>query len=147
LKRAPQLGAGIRVDPKGAGGLVIEEEAMVPLSAEQQTRIIAALEQNQRLPASVRERLVARIKTGSVPAQMADRLEQILESDSGAPAPAVADSGEMVILSEAERARLIAAVNGSSNMPEEVKTRIVERLSEPEVSKEAYDSITARIGG
>ncbi len=145
LKRAPQLGVGIRVDPKSAGGLVIEDEALVPLSEEKQALIIAALEQNRRIPVSVRERMLARVRTGEVPAQMAERLEAMLQSDSGG--QAAPESGEMVTLSTEERARLIAAVNGNPDMPDDVKIRMVERLSAPQVSKEAYDRITSRIGG
>lgn len=145
LKRAPQLGVGIRVEPKNAGGLVIEDEALVPLNAEKQALIIAALEQNRRIPVSVRERMLARVRTGEVPAQMAERLEAMLQSDSGG--QAAPDSGEMVTLSAEERDRLIAAVNGNADMPAEVKTRMVERLSAPQVSKEAYDRITSRLGG
>lgn len=145
LKRAPQLGVGIRVDPKSAGGLVIEDEALVPLSEEKQKQIIAALERNRRVPPSVRERMLARVRTGEVPAQMAERLEAMLQSDRGGQAGP--ESGEMVALSPEERARLIAAVNGNPDMPAEVKTRMVERLSAPEVSKEAYDRINSRIGG
>jgi multidrug resistance efflux pump len=144
-KRAPQLGVGIRVDPKSAGGLVIEDDALVPLSEEKQKQIIAALEQNRRIPPSVRERMLARVRTGEVPAQMAERLEAMLQS--GAFADAASGSGEMVTLTPEERERLIAAVNGNPDMPADVKTRMVERLSAPEVSKEAYDSINSRIGG
>ncbi len=145
LKRAPQLGVGILVDPKSAGGLVIEDEALVPLSEERQALIISALEKNKRIPVSVRERMMARVKTGEVPAQMAERLEAIVQSADGG--QAAADSGEMVTLSDEERTRLIAAVNGNSDLPAEAKTRMVERLSAPQVSKEAYDRITNRVGG
>lgn len=144
LKRAPQLGTGIRVDPKGAGGQVIEDEVLVPLSEEKQKQFIAALEQNRGIPPSVRERMLARVRTGEVPAQMAERLDAMLEPGASASSAA---GDEMVTLTVEERARLIAAVNGNSDMSEEVKTRMVERLSAPEVSKETYDRINSRIGG
>ncbi len=144
LKRAPQLGTGIRVDPKGAGGQVIEDEVLVPLSEEKQKQFIAALEQNRGIPPSVRERMLARVRTGEVPAQMAERLDAMLEPGASASSAA---GDEMVTLTVEERARLIAAVNGNPDMSEEVKTRMVERLSAPEVSKETYDRINSRIGG
>ncbi len=144
LKRAPQLGTGIRVDPKGAGGQVIEDEVLVPLSEEKQKQFIAALEQNRGIPPSVRERMLARVRTGEVPAQMAERLDAMLELGASASSAA---GDEMVTLTLEERARLIAAVNGNPDMSEEVKTRMVERLSAPEVSKETYDRINSRIGG
>ncbi len=144
LKRAPQLGTGIRVDPKGAGGQVIEDEVLVPLSEEKQKQFIAALEQNRGIPPSVRERMLARVRTGEVPAQMAERLDAMLEPGASASSAA---GDEMVTLTLEERARLIAAVNGNPDMSEEVKTRMVERLSAPEVSKETYDRINSRIGG
>ena len=144
LKRAPQLGTGIRVDPKGAGGQVIEDEVLVPLSEEKQKQFIAALEQNRGIPPSLRERMLARVRTGEVPAQMAERLDAMLEPGASASSAA---GDEMVTLTLEERARLIAAVNGNPDMSEEVKTRMVERLSAPEVSKETYDRINSRIGG
>lgn len=60
--------------------------------------------------------------------------------------PAIEDA-EMITLSKAERERLLAALAKVAGLPEAAKARMAERLSQPQISKEAFDRINARIGG
>ncbi|MFD1344168.1 efflux RND transporter periplasmic adaptor subunit [Litorisediminicola beolgyonensis] len=58
-----------------------------------------------------------------------------------------AEGRDMVALTEARRARLVAYVEGNARMPEAAKERILSQLREPEVPAEVVDRIEARIGG
>ncbi len=153
LKRTPQLGMGIKVDPKSPGGLAIEDEMQVQLTPEQQARILAALATNKRIPAGAKDRIIAQVKSGEIPKAMADRLDGMQgggDSNAAAPntaAPAAGAAGGTVSLSDSERQRLLAAIADNSDLPDAAKARMVERLSQPDLSKEAFDRINARIGG
>lgn len=54
---------------------------------------------------------------------------------------------EMLELSEERRARLVAFIEGSNRMPDDVKTRLLTQLSQPKVPASMVERIEARMGG
>tara|TARA_R110002049_G_scaffold29972_2_gene102029 strand:+ start:113319 stop:114767 length:1449 start_codon:yes stop_codon:yes gene_type:complete len=54
---------------------------------------------------------------------------------------------EMVTLSDARRAALVAFVEGNSRMPQEAKARVLAALAEPEVPASVIARIESRMGG
>ena len=61
--------------------------------------------------------------------------------------PALApDTPEMVELSADRRARLIAFVEASARMPEDVKARVLARLAEPQVPAQMIERLESRMG-
>lgn len=141
LARAPQLGTGIRVEPRSPGAPKIVAEELVKLTPERRDRLIAALSENKRLPESIRDRLIKRIETGEVPKPMLDRIESRM-------AAAQSDTPEETVeLTEDQRKAMIAFVEGNDKMPAEMKTAVLERLQQPRVPKTMFDRITKRMGG
>jgi hypothetical protein len=78
-ERTPVLGAGIKINPlrKGAAP-VVEEPEMVTLTPERRAKLIAAVENNKRMPQQARERILAQLAKEQVPAAMIERLERRL---------------------------------------------------------------------
>ena len=75
-ERSPLLGAGIKVRALTAETATVPEApAMVELTAERRAKLIAFVEANNRMPAQVKERLLANLAKDQVPAQMVKRLE------------------------------------------------------------------------
>ncbi len=76
-ERTPFLGAGIRVRPISPGGAEAEPEgpAMVALEPERRARIKAFVENNNRMPAEAKARILAQLENEEVPAQMVERIE------------------------------------------------------------------------
>jgi multidrug efflux pump subunit AcrA (membrane-fusion protein) len=60
---------------------------------------------------------------------------------------ALVEPPDMLELSEERRARLIAFVEGNSRMPEEVKARVLARLTETRVPLEMVERLESRMGG
>ena len=54
---------------------------------------------------------------------------------------------EMLELTSERRARLVAFIEGNNRMPKEVKTRMLARLSEPQVPASFVARIESRMGG
>lgn len=160
-ERSPLIGTGIRVRPlrPGAADEVPEAPTAIALSDERRARLVAAIEDNQRMPAEVKERILGQLQQPEVPAQMVERLEErmgISTPDEGEeaprPAPAVAQDngngdGDTVELSDERRAALIAFVEGNTRMPDEVKTRILGQLREPQVPAALVERLEDRMGG
>ena len=78
--RAPLLGAGIRVRPldrpePGAARAEPEAEEMVTLTTERRERLIAFIENNNRMPEDVKDRMLTALQQDQVPAQIVERLE------------------------------------------------------------------------
>ena len=75
-QRTPLLGAGIKVrqlSPDGAAAA--EEEEMVELDAERRARLVAFVEQNDRMPKEARDRMLGALQEERVPASMVARIE------------------------------------------------------------------------
>jgi hypothetical protein len=74
----PVLGAGLLVRPLrlGADGAVTAPEPeMVTLDPERRAALKARVEANTRMPAEVRDRMLAQLEQDQVPAQMVERIE------------------------------------------------------------------------
>lgn len=65
--------------------------------------------------------------------------------DTGA--PIAAEDPEMVELSDDQRARLVAFVEGNSGMPAEIKSSILARLQQPRVPADMVARLESRMGG
>jgi hypothetical protein len=75
-QRAPQLGAGILIVPRDASVKpVIKAEEGVKLSPEQQAKMIAFIKGGS-MPDPVKQRMLKRIETGTIPQRMYDRLSE-----------------------------------------------------------------------
>lgn len=139
-KRAPQLGAGIKIEPREIGAtLEPVTEKMVNISEDEQKLLIAAIEQDSTMPANVRSRIIDRVKSGSVQQENYDRIKSMI----GEAAPAK----EMVALSDEQRANMIAFVTTNSRIPQSRKAAMLETLAQPKIPKEMFDRLTLRMGG
>jgi len=79
--RSPLLGAGISVRPLRPEQIdAPAEPEMLELSAERRARLVAFVENNQRMPAEAKERVLARLNEDRVPARMVARLESRMGS-------------------------------------------------------------------
>jgi multidrug resistance efflux pump len=74
MQRAPQLGVGILIEPRGAEVKpVLEAPEDVDLTAEQQAAMAAFVKDGQ-MPDAVKQRMLKRIESGTVPKRMFDRI-------------------------------------------------------------------------
>ncbi|WP_298676747.1 HlyD family efflux transporter periplasmic adaptor subunit [uncultured Lentibacter sp.] len=67
--------------------------------------------------------------------------------EAGAAAPAEAAAPEMIELSEARRAKLLAAVQANKFMPKDVQERLLKQLRAPKVPAKMVERIESRMGG
>tara|TARA_R110002096_G_scaffold8802_4_gene35807 strand:- start:12850 stop:14301 length:1452 start_codon:yes stop_codon:yes gene_type:complete len=73
-QRVPQLGVGILIEPRGDDApTTVEEPQNVTLAPEQQAAMMAYVKGGQ-MPDDVKERILKRIETGTVPKRMFDRI-------------------------------------------------------------------------
>lgn len=73
-QRAPQLGVGILIEPRGAEEKPeLEEPENIELTPEQQAAMTAFVKDGQ-MPDAVKQRMLKRIETGTVPKRMFDRI-------------------------------------------------------------------------
>ena len=82
----PVLGAGLLVRPlrtDAQGTLAAPQPEMVTLDPERRAALKARIEANTRMPAEVRDRMLAQLDQDQVPAQMVERIES---GGSGRPA-------------------------------------------------------------
>ncbi len=77
-ERTPALGAGIRIRPVRPGeGIAPEPQAeMITLAPERVALLRTFVESNDRMPDDARERILAQLDTGALPADTLARLEQ-----------------------------------------------------------------------
>jgi len=68
------------------------------------------------------------------------------ETAAASARPAGADAGEMVELTDERRARIRAFIESSARMPDEMKTRILAQLDQPQVPASMVARIEARMG-
>ncbi|MEO9823802.1 MAG: HlyD family efflux transporter periplasmic adaptor subunit [Paracoccaceae bacterium] len=78
-ERTPLLGAGIKIRPirRGADGAVEAppEPEMLTLDPERRAKLVAFVEGNQRMPAEAKARVLAQLKSETVPANVVARIE------------------------------------------------------------------------
>ncbi|WP_112322336.1 efflux RND transporter periplasmic adaptor subunit [Oceanibium sediminis] len=80
LERAPQIGPGVKVRPirRGASGETAplsETSENLALAPDRRARLIAYVEGNARMPADVKQRLLAQLNAEQVPSAVVERLE------------------------------------------------------------------------
>lgn len=148
-KRAPQLGEGIRVEPRNRGDGTLAEQKMVQLTPAQQAQIVEGVKANTFIPQQVKDRILKRVATGEVPEDNFQRMKRYLKDGAapkseGAPKP---DGAATVSVDDATRAKMIAFVEANDRMPPEAKTRILQNLQQADVPKRVYDRLTKRMGG
>ena len=166
LERVPQLGAGIRIQPRQPDAPEFEEVEVVELTAGEQAAMVAALQANTRMPKEVRDRMLAQVQEGKIPAQTAERLRGMAarfsgdrESDQGRPAgqsgqgpgPTASRGADgepaRIAITEEERQALVEFVEGNTRIPDERKANILKALAEPRVPRDLVDRLRSRIGG
>ncbi|PLS23264.1 efflux RND transporter periplasmic adaptor subunit [Neptunicoccus cionae] len=82
LTRAPQLGAGIRVEPRSAGAqaakapAAAKPEETVEISEEERARLIAFVTGNNRIPEARKTAMLETLRQPRVPKAMLDRITQ-----------------------------------------------------------------------
>ena len=77
-QRSPILGAGIKVNPlrQSDNGVIVKDAPeMVVLTAEKRDNLIAQLEENSRIPAAAKQRILNQLEKNQVPAALLARLE------------------------------------------------------------------------
>lgn len=81
-ERSPLLGPGIKVRPAVPAGaqaetqdLAATEPEMIELDAERRAQLIAAVEENQRIPPEAKTRVIAQLNQPMVPAAVVSRIE------------------------------------------------------------------------
>jgi hypothetical protein len=143
LSRAPQLGAGIRVEPRAPGGPAILDQKMVKLDPARREKILASLSANTRMPADVRDRLIKQFQQDEVPEDVVARVEARMATAAATPT----DDTETVEISSDQRQAMITFVQSNDAIPKDRKTQILESLNQPRVPKSMVDRITKRMGG
>ncbi|MEY8839210.1 efflux RND transporter periplasmic adaptor subunit, partial [Cribrihabitans sp. XS_ASV171] len=73
--RTPLLGPGIKVRPLRQEGQAAPEPDTIELSDERRARLVAFVEGNDRMPAEMKQRVLAQLSAGAVPAQLVQRIE------------------------------------------------------------------------
>lgn len=73
--RTPLLGPGIKVQASRATGETAEPPDLVELSTERRAKLVAFVEANERMPAEMKKRVLARLSEDRVPAQLVQRIE------------------------------------------------------------------------
>ncbi len=73
--RSPLLGEGIAVKPLRKGGQVPKGPEMVELSEDRRAKLVAFIESNQRMPKEAKDRVLAQLAQGQVPARVVQRIE------------------------------------------------------------------------
>lgn len=144
LARAPQLGAGIKVQPRARGGLKIEERKMIRLAPERRDRLIASIEANTFIPADRKAKIVENLGKEEVPEDMVNQIEARMAS---AETIAPHTDGETVDVPEDQRKRMIAFIEANDRIPAERKTQILETLKQDRLPRAMVERITQRMGG
>lgn len=145
-ERLPQLGAGVKVRPVRPGEEPETAETMT-LDPERRARLVAAVEANTRMPAEVRDRMLARLREAEVPTEMVERIEARMSGAPGGTPGAETASAETLVLDPERKARLIAFVEANTRMPEDVKARILAQLNADAVPAETVERLESRMGG
>lgn len=120
---------------------------MVTLDPERQARLIAAIERNGFIPKDRKAQILKRLRSGTVPKEMIERMEARMGGGGGARVKAEGGDAAKIALEPQRRSKLRAFVEANERMPSEVKTRILRQLDEDEVDQALVDRLEARIGG
>ncbi len=140
LARAPQLGEGIRVNPRSPGGPAIEEKKMVKLDDARRDKILTMLRNNKRMPEAVRDRLIKQFEQDEVLEEVVERIEARMAS---APSDGVEETVE---ITADQRKAMMAFVQSNDNIPAEIKTNVLERLKQDRIPKAMFDRLSKNMG-
>ena len=140
IARAPQLGEGIRVNPRAPGGATIEEKKMVRLDPERRNKILAMLRNNKRMPEAVRNRLIKQFEKDEVLEEVLDRIESRMGSTQSE------DTQESVKITPDQRRAMIAFVKANKNIPEETKMNVLERLKQDRIPRAMFERLSRNSG-
>jgi multidrug resistance efflux pump len=140
IARAPQLGEGIRVNPRAPGRATIEEKKMVRLDPERRDKILAMLRNNKRMPEAVRNRLIKQFEKDEVLEEVLDRIESRMASTQSE------DTQESVKITPDQRRAMIAFVKANKNIPEETKINVLERLKQDRIPRAMFERLSRNSG-
>jgi multidrug efflux pump subunit AcrA (membrane-fusion protein) len=140
LARAPQLGEGIRVNPRSPGGPAIEDKKMIKLDDDRRAKILTMLENNKRMPAAVRDRLIKQFEKDEVAEDVVERIESRMASAQNGETP------ETVEITEDQRKAMIAFVKSNDRIPADIKANALERLKENRIPKQMFDRLSKNMG-
>lgn len=73
--RSPLLGAGIKVKPVRRDAVIPKEQEMIELSDERRAKLMKFIDENDKLPDVVKERIIKRLQGDKVPLTIVDRIE------------------------------------------------------------------------
>lgn len=144
----PQLGPGVKVKPvRDTDGM--QEVEMVTLDPDRQARLIAAIEGNGFIPKDRKAQILERLRSGTVPKTMIERMEARMggTATAGARVQGQGGDGPKIALEPSRRDKLRRFVEANERIPSEVKSRILSQLDEDEVNQALVERLEARIGG
>ena len=140
IARAPQLGEGIRVNPRAPGGAIIEEKKMIRLDPVRRDKILVMLRNNKRMPEPVRNRLIKQFEKGEVLEEVLVRIESRMASTQSG------DTSESIKITPDQRKAMIAFIKANENIPEETKIKVLERLKQDRIPKAMFERLSKSSG-
>ena len=140
IARAPQLGEGIRVNPRAPGGAIIEEKKMITLDPVRRDKILVMLRNNKRMPEPVRNRLIKQFEKGEVLEEVLVRIESRMASTQSG------DTSESIKITPDQRKAMIAFIKANENIPEETKIKVLERLKQDRIPKAMFERLSKSSG-
>ncbi|PCH97169.1 MAG: hypothetical protein COB84_03990 [Rhodobacteraceae bacterium] len=143
LERAPQLGAGIKVEPRRTDAPTFIDAKRVTLTAQEQAEIIDAVTAHPRIPQAAKDRIIRQVKTGEVSEKLALRMRDMV----GAEPPQEPIDETTVTITDVQRGEMVAFVQANDDLSTDVKNRVLQALKNPEIPKSMYDRLTKNMGG
>lgn len=156
LARAPQLGAGVKVEPRTPGGPAITAPTQVRVSQRLRDEIRAVVEGNAMIPKPVKDRLLGALEQDVFEK---DRIDQMLGRmgiepqdgditplEGGATAPTTEPAPEKVIVSQRLRDEIRTIVSGNAQMPAAIRDRILTALDSEEMEQAQIERLVDRMG-
>ncbi|PIB26132.1 hypothetical protein BFP76_14345 [Amylibacter kogurei] len=74
LERGPQLGGGIKVEPRAKNNAVLPKPEVVKVTEQERLKLIAFVTDNERMPDAAKKRILANLQSTEIPKQTYDRL-------------------------------------------------------------------------
>ena len=138
--RTPQVGIGIKVEPRTADQPLLQERETVTLTPQMQADITASVE-NSPMPDFVKDRILKQVASGELSKETFDRLQSRIAGNGGAQAQESSDnsprtgggsggnSGETVAINPAQAAKLLELLDANTNIPDQVKQRMITSIN------------------
>ncbi len=140
-ERAPQLGDGIRIEPRSTDTPILTKQETVKLSAQEQAQMIAAVKAGG-MPQNVKDRILKNLETGELKKASYDRLKSRLGDTNDAGVEEVT-----VKLNADQQAKLKAFVTENASIPAAAKDRMLASIASGSMPKKMYDRLTSNMGG